>query len=300
MKISIPKLSLVVLIGPSGSGKSTFARKHFLPTEVLSSDACRGMVSDDENNQAVTNEAFAAPALHRRPATGSGPTDCHRCHERAARVPQAAGRACPQVPLPSRRHRAEPARTALPGSQPALGTSGTSAPTSFASSIPSFADPSVASDGKASAMFSCWKAPKKSKRPRSSGCRCGTTDGRNTAPSTSSATFTAAATNLKHCSHQLGYQASSLDADAGTWGNRAYVHPAGSQGSLRRRSGGPWPSNSGHRADRPQHGRSRLGPVRARQPRHEADAEAPGQGCSDHARPGAHPCGDRRLARRTS
>ena len=59
LKISIPKLSLVVLIGPSGSGKSTFARKHFLPTEVLSSDACRGMVSDDENNQAVTNEAFA-------------------------------------------------------------------------------------------------------------------------------------------------------------------------------------------------------------------------------------------------
>jgi protein phosphatase len=59
MKITIPNLSLVVLIGPSGSGKSTFARKHFSPTEVLSSDACRGMVSDDENNQAVTSEAFA-------------------------------------------------------------------------------------------------------------------------------------------------------------------------------------------------------------------------------------------------
>src|SRR5277367_3968053 len=59
MKISIPNLSLVVLIGPSGSGKSTFARKHFLPTEGLSSDACRGMVSDDENNQTVTQEAFA-------------------------------------------------------------------------------------------------------------------------------------------------------------------------------------------------------------------------------------------------
>src|SRR5580700_7685313 len=58
MRISIPKLSLVVLIGPSGSGKSTFARKHFLPTEVLSSDACRAMVSDEENNQAVTNDAF--------------------------------------------------------------------------------------------------------------------------------------------------------------------------------------------------------------------------------------------------
>jgi protein phosphatase len=58
MKISIPKLSLVALIGPSGSGKSTFARKHFLPTEVLSSDACRAMVSDEKNNQAVTNDAF--------------------------------------------------------------------------------------------------------------------------------------------------------------------------------------------------------------------------------------------------
>jgi protein phosphatase len=58
MKISIPNLSLVVLIGPSGSGKSTFARKHFLPAEVLSSDACRAAVSDDENNQAVTNDAF--------------------------------------------------------------------------------------------------------------------------------------------------------------------------------------------------------------------------------------------------
>src|SRR5919109_270473 len=58
MKISIPNLSLVVLIGPSGAGKSTFARKHFLPTEVLSSDACRAMVSDAENNQAATNDAF--------------------------------------------------------------------------------------------------------------------------------------------------------------------------------------------------------------------------------------------------
>src|SRR6266480_4360082 len=58
MKISIPNLSLVVLIGSSGSGKSTFAGKHFLPTEILSSDACRALISDEENNQAVTNDAF--------------------------------------------------------------------------------------------------------------------------------------------------------------------------------------------------------------------------------------------------
>jgi protein phosphatase len=58
MTMTIPKLSLVVLIGPSGSGKSTFARRHFRPTEVISSDACRAMVGDDENDQAVTKDAF--------------------------------------------------------------------------------------------------------------------------------------------------------------------------------------------------------------------------------------------------
>ena len=58
MSISIPNLSFVVLIGPSGSGKSTFASRHFLPTEVLSSDFCRGLVSDDENSQSATNDAF--------------------------------------------------------------------------------------------------------------------------------------------------------------------------------------------------------------------------------------------------
>jgi protein phosphatase len=57
-EIKIPELSLVVLIGISGSGKSTFARKHFKETEILSSDRCRAIVSDDENNQAATDEAF--------------------------------------------------------------------------------------------------------------------------------------------------------------------------------------------------------------------------------------------------
>lgn len=56
--ITIPELSLVVLIGPSGCGKSTFARAHFKPSEVLSSDFCRALVSDDENNQAATKDAF--------------------------------------------------------------------------------------------------------------------------------------------------------------------------------------------------------------------------------------------------
>lgn len=59
MKLAFPELSLVLLIGPSGSGKSTFARAHFRATEIVSSDICRGIVSDDENNQLVSAEAFA-------------------------------------------------------------------------------------------------------------------------------------------------------------------------------------------------------------------------------------------------
>jgi protein phosphatase len=57
-ELAIPELSLVVLIGVSGSGKSTFAREHFRPTEVISSDFCRGLVADDENDQSATAEAF--------------------------------------------------------------------------------------------------------------------------------------------------------------------------------------------------------------------------------------------------
>jgi protein phosphatase len=58
MKIVLPEFSLVVMVGPSGSGKTTFGRKHFKPTEVISSDTCRGLVSDDENDQAATPQAF--------------------------------------------------------------------------------------------------------------------------------------------------------------------------------------------------------------------------------------------------
>jgi protein phosphatase len=58
MQISIPDLSLIVLIGASGSGKSSFARKHFLPTEIISSDYCRSILADDENDQSVSGEAF--------------------------------------------------------------------------------------------------------------------------------------------------------------------------------------------------------------------------------------------------
>ncbi|MGW4168354.1 polynucleotide kinase-phosphatase [Streptomyces chartreusis] len=56
--LPVTDLSLVVLVGASGSGKSTFARRHFKLTEVISSDFCRGLVSDDENDQSATRDAF--------------------------------------------------------------------------------------------------------------------------------------------------------------------------------------------------------------------------------------------------
>lgn len=57
-QVTVPAMGLVVLVGVSGSGKSTFARAHFKPTEVVSSDFCRGLVADDENDQSATPDAF--------------------------------------------------------------------------------------------------------------------------------------------------------------------------------------------------------------------------------------------------
>lgn len=57
-RIVVPALSLVLLVGPSGAGKSTFARMHFRPTEILSSDFFRAMIADDEADQTATREAF--------------------------------------------------------------------------------------------------------------------------------------------------------------------------------------------------------------------------------------------------
>ena len=58
MMLDIPELSLVVLVGASSSGKSTFARQHFSPTEIVSSDQCRAFVSDDSTDQSATGDAF--------------------------------------------------------------------------------------------------------------------------------------------------------------------------------------------------------------------------------------------------
>jgi protein phosphatase len=60
VELALPELALVALVGISGAGKSDFARRHFKPTAVLSSDYFRGLVADDENDQAASPAAFDA------------------------------------------------------------------------------------------------------------------------------------------------------------------------------------------------------------------------------------------------
>ena len=88
--LPVTDLSLVVLVGATGSGKSTFARRHFKPTEVISSDFCRGLVADDENDQSASRRRLRRPALHRGQAPGRGPPHGRRRDQRAAGQPHAS------------------------------------------------------------------------------------------------------------------------------------------------------------------------------------------------------------------
>jgi predicted kinase len=56
--IKVPRRTLLVLCGPAGSGKSTFAAQRFVSTNIVSSDHCRAMICDDENNQQVNRDTF--------------------------------------------------------------------------------------------------------------------------------------------------------------------------------------------------------------------------------------------------
>jgi F420-dependent oxidoreductase-like protein len=57
-EVRLPAPCLVVLVGPSGSGKSAWAAAQFRPSQVVSSDAMRGLVGEGEHDQRAGNDAF--------------------------------------------------------------------------------------------------------------------------------------------------------------------------------------------------------------------------------------------------
>ncbi|MDR1085103.1 MAG: AAA family ATPase [Deltaproteobacteria bacterium] len=102
MIIKLPSFSLVCLMGVSGSGKSTFARQHFRPTEILSSDHFRALVSDDEADQSVSRDAFsclyylARKRLKHRKLTVIDATSVHK-KARLSLIQMAQKAHCPAV-----------------------------------------------------------------------------------------------------------------------------------------------------------------------------------------------------------
>jgi len=72
--LTIPDPALVFLIGASGSGKSTWAAQHFRSSEVVSSDALRGVVGSDEHDLEASSDAFALVDAIVRARIGRGLT----------------------------------------------------------------------------------------------------------------------------------------------------------------------------------------------------------------------------------
>ena len=205
MRLSIPDFSLVVLIGPSGSGKSTFARRCFRPTEVVSSDACRALVADDETDQAATPAAFevlrliVAKRLEARRLTVIDATNV-RAEDRAG--PGRAG-AERTTPSPSRSCSTSPRRSARRATAAApTAQFGPHVVRNQAAALRR----SLKGLGREGFRFvHRLSSAKRRKRPRSSAGRCGPTGAPRPGPSTSSATSTAATTSWCGCCGDLGY-----------------------------------------------------------------------------------------------
>lgn len=181
--LDVPELSLVVLIGVSGSGKSTFGRAHFRPTEVISSDFCRGLVADDENDQAATPRAFqlleyiaglrladgrltVVDATNVQPAARRTLVELAREHDvlPVAIVLDVPERVCLD------RNASRPDRTSA---RRWSGGSGTSC-----------AGDCVACSGRASAPCTCWTGSRRSRMCLSPAPGCTATDGTSTDRST--------------------------------------------------------------------------------------------------------------------
>ncbi len=265
MEITIPKLSLVVLIGPSGSGKSTFARKHFLPTEVLSSDFCRGLVSDDENDQTATNDAFevlhyvAAKRLARGRLTVVDATNVQP-EARKPLVQLARDYHCLPVAIVlnvsetvcQQRNRerddryfgphvVRQQRSQLRRSLKTLKREG-------------FRHVFVMESVEEIEAATIERVPLWNDKRDEHG------------PFDIIGDVHGCCDELEELLDKLGYQTITTDEHDSLWTQCSLFPPRGPQGRLSRRPGGPWPSHSGCRADCSQHGAAGNWLLRSRQP----------------------------------
>ena len=159
----------------SGSGKSTFAARHFLPTEVLSSDFCRGLVADDENDQSATNAAFDVLHFIAGKRLDGRPADRRRRHQRPARGPARAGRPGQGAPRAGRGGRPRRARSGLRRAQRRAPGPPVRAARAAQPADPSCAARCGACAGRASTASTSSPARTRSTRRPSSASRCGTT-----------------------------------------------------------------------------------------------------------------------------
>ena len=257
----MPELSLVVLVGASGSGKSTFARTHFLSTEVVSSDACRGLVADDENDQSATKDAFEPFTSCEQRMEGGRLTVVDATSVSAKTAPTSSGSHAyhflpvaivfsSQTPLP--RPQPRPARA---GFRPACGSEPDARPAPLAQGLSRRVPPRYVLTSPEDVEAAVISGP---------GWNTART---NTARSTLSATSTAAATNRRLLG-DLGY----WDGDVQPPGGRKAVFV----GDLVDR--GPRIVDSIRLVKRMV---EKLGALRTGEPRHQARTQAPRPGRAD-------------------
>ncbi len=294
MKINLPELSLVVLVGTTGSGKSTFARAHFKPTEIMSSDFFRGLIADDENDQSATGDAF--DTLHyvagKRLAAGRLTViDATNVQQDARKPLVALARKYHVLPvaivldIPERicedRNRERPdrqfgphvlrrQRLDLKRSIKGLGREG-------------FRHVWVLKpedvDGVEISREPLWNNKKDVHGPFDiigdvHGC----------------------GDELESLLTALGYEAIERRDGVGLDAGPVYRHPGRPAGGLPRRPGRPRSARPRHPAHRPQHGRCRIRLVRHGQPRAEAAPRPAGPERPDHPRSGRKPRRDRGAA----
>ena len=85
--LTIPEPCLIALVGPFGLRASPLSpRAHFKPTEVVSSDRCRGLVCDDETEQGVNDQAFAVVHAIVKARLSLAKLGRGRRHQRPARI----------------------------------------------------------------------------------------------------------------------------------------------------------------------------------------------------------------------